>query len=473
MALGLSLFALTFTADFVMSHLILKRDPIYTMRRTAVLSLFGLAFWFVFILIGAILSFALNSWLIWVELGLLGYGINVTLRIIVLIATSMASNLKKGLCVLMQPVLCVAAFIIFLAGIRGALFLQVLPYIAVAPAIGLVAVIVFYGSIERLSKNYSMSSMALFQAFIVNWVTGINTPLESHFEKMGQDADIEVNMIKFESSKPKAAIIVPQVHPGPFKNIGSSLFPSLLKDSFEAQYGCGTCTPLGILGHELDLASQEQNHKIVSQVLSSADFHAQETFASPFVRVTEGDATASCQIFGDTVFLSFTLAPKTTEDLPQELGHFVIEKAAKLGLKHTLVVNTHNSLENDTLDTDQHLSDFQDAASKCLQKAVTLTTTPVLGGIIKPFSQRILLEGWNGNRRNNCNRHRSRKTENCLRCHRRQQHDSRSKRKNPCGIEFLGVRQSEIFTTDTHAVSALVTGRQATTQSEKSWIMNC
>ena len=135
---------------------------------------------------------------------------------------------------------------------------------------------------------------------------------------MGEDKDIEVTLLKFDSFKPKAAIIVPLVHPGPFKNIGSSLLPSLLKQGFEKEYGCATCTPLGILGHELDLASQEQNHKIISQVIDSAKFKSAADLASPSVRVTEGAATASGQIFGDTLFLSFSLAPETTEDLPQE-----------------------------------------------------------------------------------------------------------------------------------------------------------
>ena len=69
--------------------------------------------------------------------------------------------------------------------------------------------------------------------------------------------------------------------------------------------------------------------------------------ASPFVRATEGAAIACCQIFGDIAFLSFTLAPKTTEDLPQELGRFVSEEATKYGLKAAVVVNTHNSLTDD------------------------------------------------------------------------------------------------------------------------------
>jgi predicted neutral ceramidase superfamily lipid hydrolase len=91
------------------------------------------------------------------------------------------------------------------------------------------------------------------------------------------------------------------------------------------------------LGHELDLASQPQNQKIIAEIIASAKFTAQQSLASPLVREIDGVAIASCQIFGDTAFLSFSLAPQTTEDLPQELGQAVSEEAKKYGLKNALV----------------------------------------------------------------------------------------------------------------------------------------
>jgi predicted neutral ceramidase superfamily lipid hydrolase len=94
----------------------------------------------------------------------------------------------------------------------------------------------------------------------------------------------------------------------------------------------------------LDLASQAQNYKIAVQVIAFSKFKAQAALASPLVRVSEGAAKTSCQIFGDTAFLSFTLAPKTTEDLPQELGRIVVEEAKKLGLTNAMIVNCHNCL---------------------------------------------------------------------------------------------------------------------------------
>ena len=43
---------------------------------------------------------------------------------------------------------------------------------------------------------------------------------EELFEKTGENADIEVTLLKFDACKPKVAIIVPLVHPAPSKNVG-------------------------------------------------------------------------------------------------------------------------------------------------------------------------------------------------------------------------------------------------------------
>ena len=456
--LGVSLFVLTFFADVLVSKIILRRDAIFSLRRTLVLSLVGWFFWLAFLVIGVGLSFPFG-WLLWVQLCLLGYSVIITLRIVVLIATCTAASWRKALVVLLQPTLCLIPFVVVWVGISNSILIQVLPFIIVSPIIAFVAVLLFFSSIERLSTAYSMPSLPLFRAFIINWVTDLNAPLEEALEKMGQDSTVEVNLLKFDSAKPKAAIIVPQVHPGPFKNIGSSLLPSLLKNKFEAEFGCDACVPLGMLGHELDLPSQLQNQKIVSQVIASGKFKAESDLASPFVRVSVGPATASCQIFGSTVFLSFTLAPKTTEDLPQELGRAVFQEAEMYGLRDAVVVNTHNSI-TDVIDTNEYLSELQTAASKCLQKAVAEPTKQFSAGSATVFPKEFSLKAGMGT---------GGITSIVIQIEKQKTAyiiiDGNNMipglREEILGaVSSMGFDYAEVFTTDTHAVSALVTGER-------------
>jgi putative membrane protein len=462
LVLTFSLFVLTFLADLIINKLLLRGDPIYSLRRTTVVSLFGWLFWLFFIVIGVALSFPFGL-ILCVKLSLLGYAATLTLRAVVFIATSSAATWRRLVSVLLNPTLCIIALLVFWitfwTGISNAI-LNLLPFLVVSPVIGCLAVFLFLSSLDRLGqKTYSMPSLPLFRAFMLNWVVGLNAPLEELFEETGENADIEVTLLKFDASKPKAAVILPLVHPGPFKNIGSSLLPSLLKNEYEKEFGCDACVPLGILGHELDLASQAQNHKIVSQVMASAKFTSTADLASSFVKVTEEAATASCQIFGDTVLLSFTLAPKTTEDLPQELGRMVSEEAAKYGLKSAMVVNTHNSI-NDVVDTEKYLDALQKAASKCLQKAVALPTKPFMVGAATVFPKEFNLKDGMGTGGITALVIQVEKQKTAYVVIDGNNMVFGLREKLLAALTSVGFDESEVFTTDTHTVSAIAPGRR-------------
>jgi putative membrane protein len=457
--LGFSLFAATCLTDIIVCKGLLKIDPIFSMRRTTVVSLVGWSLWLVFSLLGVGLT-SLFGRILWVELTLLGFAVVVTLRFIVINATSSAAKWRQTLSILLQPVLAVALFIVFWETLSSLTVLPVLLFIIMAPIIAFLAVYMLLSSIDRLGKKaYNLPALSLFRAFLLNWVTDQNGPLEKHLEAMGADADIEVTLLKFDGAKPKAAIILPQVHPGPFKNIGSSLLPSLLKKGYDTEFSCNSCVPLGILGHELDLASQSQNHKIIKEVIASAKFDAKGALASPMIREQDCAAIASCQIFGDTAFLAFSLAPQTTEDLPQELGRLVLDEARKLGLSNAVVVNTHNCITS-VIDTAEHLDELKRAASKALQNAVAQPTKPFRVGAATVYPMEFTLKAGMGqggitaimvevgNQKtayvvidgNNMIPHLREKILESL--------------------AALGLRASEVLTTDTHAVTASVTGHR-------------
>jgi putative membrane protein len=455
--LGVALFAVNFLCDVVLSRLVLH-DLIFVLRRTVVLSLFGWIFWFTFIAFGVVLG-AVFGLIWWIKLCLLGFAALVTLRTVVFLTTTSASVPRRIAAVLLQPLPCMVPFTVLWANLNVAP-IEFLPFIALSPVVAAAFAFLFIRLIDRLGqKAHGLSSITLFKAFMLNWVAALNGPLEAYFERLGEDQDVEVSLLKFDASKPKAAIIVPLVHPGPFKNIGSSLLPSMLKHEFEKQYGCDACVPLGLLGHELDAASQAQNHKIIDHVLRSAQFNASIDKATPYVKVSEGFVTASCQVFGKNAFLSFTLAPKTTEDLPQELGNIVREEAEKHGLDYTIVVNAHNSLtENVTIEAS--LETLRDVASKCLKKAAAQKLFPFEVGTATVYPPEFSLkEGMGaGGITALVVKVGAQKTAHIV-------IDANNmvsglREKILAALTSAGFSESEVFTTDTHAVSAVVVGRR-------------
>ena len=455
--LGVALFAFNLLFDWILSKMVLK-DPIFVLRRTVVLSFFSWIFWLIFIILGVVFGVLFGiSW--WVKLCLLGFAALLTLRTVVFFSVSSVNFTRRLTAILLQPFPCIIPFVALWIKL-GVAPIDFLPFLAISPIVACGSAVLFISLLDRLGRKTSgISSMSIFKAFMLNWVAALNGPLEEFFEKLGEDEDVEVSLLKFDSSKPKAAVIVPLVHPGPFKNIGSSLLPSMLKQEFEKEYGCDACVPLGLLGHELDAASQAQNHKIINHVLNSAKFHASVDKATPFVRVSEGFVTVSCQVFGKIAFLSFTLAPKTTEDLPQELGSIVREEAEKQGFAHSIVVNAHNSL-TDTVEIEASLDTLREVASKCLKKAASLPSYPFEVGTATVYPKEFSLKDGMGTGGITTIVIKVAEQKNAYVVIDGNNMVSGLREKILSALSSAGFQESEVFTTDTHAVSAVVLGRR-------------
>ena len=375
--LGISLFLANLTIDYVVSKVFFRRDEIYDLRRTATLSLFCLGLWLFFIFLGDVVAAVSSSQSWWVRLCLLGFSAVLIFRFIVLDSTSSVGYERLILPSILQPLSSMIPFLVVWIRMGYTITVQTYMFFIFALVISMAASYAFLFHVDRVGeRSLGVPSLSLFRAFLLNWIVDLNGPFEELLEKLGENQDVELSLIKFDSSKTKVAMVIPSIHPGPFKNIGSSILPSLLKYSLERKFGCVACVPHGLFGHELDLASQMQNEKIVTHVVEAMDFVASDARASPFVTVSDGLATACCQIFGDSGFLSFTLAPKTTEDFPQGLGLSVRQEAERLGLACCAVVNAHNSIEGRNDMPNEAADSLETVAVSCVEKTVSMKRLP-------------------------------------------------------------------------------------------------
>ncbi|HVP26392.1 MAG TPA: DUF2070 family protein [Candidatus Bathyarchaeia archaeon] len=456
---GFSLFLINFVLDHITSLLVLRGDPIFNIRRTMAVSLVCWLFWFFFVFVGVFVALGFGLvW--WVRLCLLGFSATLIFRVVVFSSTSSLSYVRILAASLLQPFFCMIPFLNLWARINYTISFTVFLFLGFSTIIGLFSSFLFIFLLNRMGKQtLGVPSFSLLKAFLLNWVLDLKAPFEALLEKLGEEQDVEVSLIKLDSYKPKAAIIVPSVHPGPFKNIGSSLLPSMLKTAMESKLNCVVCVPHGAFGHELDLASQAQNQKLIDALLGFKEFETSEARASLFVTVSDGVSTACCQIFGKCGFISFTLAPETTEDFPQEFGLFVRKEAEKHGLTCLAVVNAHNSI-NGATDMQKALVSLENVAASCLEKAVSLEHLPFdvgastvkppeftlkdgmgPGGItvvvVKVGEQKTAYVVVDGN--------------NMV---------SGLRERILSALHSTGIDEGEVFTTDTHAVNAVILGER-------------
>ena len=342
---GIFLF-LTLASDSAISRSAMKGDPIFDLRRCSALSFFSCLVWFGVIFLGSMISVFLEGPSLWIKFFFLGFFGALILRLLVFSTTSFANLVRLFFSSLLQPALCITSIFSIGSIVEYRLDLRFSIFLLVSILVAVLTVFLFTYSLDRVGKRtLGIASSSMFKAFFANWAEGLNAPLEAFFEKLGHEQDVRVSILTFRANqKIKAVIVVPALHPGPFKNLGSSLLPSLIQTTLENKLQCVVSVPHGLVGHGLDLSSQIQNQRVVEGILGFTDSIANFSKATPFVRTRENEAIVGCQIFGHGVLLTLTIAPKSMEDLPQELDSFIVKEAEKQGLS-ALVIDAHNSIE--------------------------------------------------------------------------------------------------------------------------------
>jgi len=348
----------------------MKNALIFNLRRCSALSFFSSLVWFGIILLGGLISALLGAPELWIRFFFLGFSGALILRLLVLSVTSFAGFGGTLFSSLLQPTL-VALPIFFMGSTIGYnLEMQLLIFALTSVSVALLTVFAFKYFMDRVGTGtLGIASSVLFKAFLANWTEDFIAPMETFFEKLGNQQDIKVSLLTFRAGeKIKVVIVVPALHPGPFKNLGSSLLPSLIQTTIQNKFDCVVSAPHGLVGHELDVSTQPENQRVVQRILEFVGSSSTYSKATPMVRTESDDAKASCQLFGDCAFLTLTTAPKTIEDLPPELNSLIVREAEKLGLS-VLAIDAHNSMGG-SFDRDSAVKSFSEASVDCLEKAL-------------------------------------------------------------------------------------------------------
>jgi putative membrane protein len=361
---------LTLFSDLFISRTIMKRDLIFNLRRCSALSFFSSLVWFIVLLLGGLLCSILGSPDLWIRFFFLGFSGALILRLLVFSVTSFSGLGGTLFSSFLQPALILISLSFIGSTLGYTPETQLLLFALISVSCAVVTVLIFKYFMDQVGTgSLGIASSVLFKAFLANWTEDLITPLETFFEKLGTIEDIKVSLLTFHSGeKLKAAIVVPALHPGPFKNLGSSLLPSLIQKAVQDKFDCVVSVPHGLVGHELDVASQLQNQRVVDSIVEFVSSSSSYNTATLMLRKESGDAKTSCQIFGDCAFLTLTTAPKTMEDLPPELEEFIAGEAEKLGIS-VLAIDAHNSMGGE-FDLKTAINSFRMASIECIEEAL-------------------------------------------------------------------------------------------------------
>lgn len=386
LVLGTTLFVLTIASDTLIRFSSMNTDPVFNLRRCSALSLYSLLIWVGFILVGVVISRLLYTD-VWFRFFILGFCVASALRLLVLSGVSFSSTGKIAVFAFLQPVLYIVT-VVYTASTVNVLSLGMssLAFFLFSVAVTVTAVFVYVFSIDSVGVGVlGVGSFTVLKAFMAVWAENQNAPFERLFESFSQERNIQLAVLSFRSAKgiTKANMIVPTVHPGPFKRIGSSALPYAIQSAVEnKQNGCVVMVPHGLSGHDLDLAAQSQNELVLEHVLRLSDISDFGKGASQFLRVKQNGASVGCQVFNSCALVSLTLAPETMEDLPPELNALIVEAARKNGFSTAIAVDAHNSIEG-PFKIDEAIKPLKEAALISLEEASKLRTANLEVGVAR------------------------------------------------------------------------------------------
>lgn len=381
----------TIFIDAISAKLITRKDAIFNLKRSASLSLVLCGIWIITINVGAILQKALNIPVLSYA-SLFGACMAISLRFLVFTSVTQLELWRAIISVILQPFIC---FLSALAFWNFWNFL-LLPVAIASTAILVIAAHVFISLVNRRGElAVGIGAIQLFKGFLANWIGGLTYPLEDYFEKLGSNADVSINILAFGSKESiNALMIIPNIHPGPFRNLGSSDLPYTLQKSLAEKFNAVTMVPHGTSGHELDLTSQPQCERVLRETLSLANFSTFTPQATKFVRAEAGLGKATCQLFGKLALITITCAPTSMEDVPREIGLEIIQDGKKLGAEDVVVIDAHNSIGSDkevpSL-SEEELRLLKLAAHKAIEASLRESRAPFEVGVAQVFPEEFSL----------------------------------------------------------------------------------
>lgn len=365
-------------------RMLLTENSIFNLKRLMALSTFAALICIVAMNLGAVGQALIGNPLLLSRASVFGACITLAVRYLVYSSTTSLKSSKLALAMTLQPTLILLSTASFWQIWSPTLLLS----IGVSCTLLLLATQLFVFLVNRRGElTVGIGSLALFQGFLANWLEDLTYPLEGYFEKLGSNTDVHVALLAFNSADTVAAILaVSDIHPGPFRNLGSSNLPYAIQTALEDAYPVVVAVPHGASGHERDLTSQVHCRRVVKEVLDLAKFTDFVPSATKMVRVTSDLAQASCQLLGDVAFVTVTCSPSSMEDIPFEVGLRIETEARRLGAVKVMVIDAHNSIGH-TKDvpvlSEGELKALEEVALKAVEGALREPAEPFEIGIDK------------------------------------------------------------------------------------------
>ena len=336
----LAVFTITGISFLIFSYFLdlflLRKTPVNKMSKILHVSAFSSLLWLLIVILGYLTFIIFQKDLPPKEYLLEGMMLAIGLRIGIFTSVFGANLLQAIKTAIIQPI--VFLFLI----IPSSIFIEIFSDV-VAISFGLILIGLGIGwtiLADRSGRPNLQSTFALLQAFLSAWTENKVENIEKILLSKSKNELVGTYIVKFTNKHHNLYWVLPNIHPGPFKEIGGSNLPYQIYNYF-SQKAVVFHSPSD---HSLNIPSKGEvleYLKSLSNTQKTLDYGS--TCSIP-IQIKNKKATVTGIIFDNTPILMLSFAPYGMEDIPEEISKELETYSKNEGFKRLFIIDSHNAM---------------------------------------------------------------------------------------------------------------------------------
>ena len=205
---------------------------------------------------------------------------------------------------------------------------------------------------DKAGRPRVLSTFNLLQAFLSAWTEQKGDKMEEIVEARAKNRRIKSYVLKFIStgiSQRDLSVVIPGVHPGPFKPIGGSNLPYELFRFF----GKSAIVVHGASDHSFNIPSKNELEKYLFSFNGATVSNTGST-CTDVVQIKRARFVVTGISFGGVVLIMLSTTSGGMEDVSAEITSNLQEYACCLGFSKALVADSHNAMGGPLSAEEQH-----------------------------------------------------------------------------------------------------------------------
>jgi putative membrane protein len=214
---------------------------------------------------------------------------------------------------------------------------------------------------DRAGRPNLQSTFVLLQAFLSAWTENKVENIEQILLAKSKDELVDTHIIKFINKHHNLYWVLPNIHPGPFKDIGGSNLPYQIYNHFSQK----AVVFHSASDHSLNIPSKSEVIKYLHSLSNTKNRLDYGSTCSIPIQIKNKKATATGIIFDNTPILILSFAPSGMEDIPEEICKELEAYSKNEGFKRLFIIDSHNAMGKKIGKSENE--DLLIAGKKCLQ----------------------------------------------------------------------------------------------------------